>query len=71
MIGNILRENDQHFQVPVDVTVEEPGPKVVGKKANRDLVPSITNTHNIPDNRVVVVVGCITSAADNMEGVPV
>jgi hypothetical protein len=57
--------------VPVDVAVEEPGPVVVGKEANRDIVPSITNIYNIPDNRVDEVVRCITSAADHMEGVPV
>jgi hypothetical protein len=57
--------------VPVDVAVEEPGPVVVGKEANRDIVPSITNTHDIPDNRVVEVVGCITGAADHIKVVPV
>jgi hypothetical protein len=57
--------------VPVDVAVEEPRPVVVGKEANRDLVTSFTDTHDIPDNRVVEVVGCTTGAADDMEGVPV
>lgn len=56
--------------MPVDVAVKEPGPVVVGEEANRDIVPSITNTHDIPDNRVVEVVGCITSAADHIEVVP-
>jgi hypothetical protein len=57
--------------MPVDVAVEEPGPVVVSKEANRDIVPSTTNSHDIPDNRVVVVVGCITSAADHIKVVPV
>jgi hypothetical protein len=57
--------------VPVDVAVEEPGPVVVGEEANRDIVPTYTNTHDIPDNRVVVVVDCTTGAADHMEVVPV
>jgi hypothetical protein len=57
--------------VPVDVAVEEPGPVVVGEEADRDIVPSITHTYDIPDNRVVEVVGCISSAADHTEGVPV
>jgi hypothetical protein len=57
--------------VPVDVAVEEPGPVVVGNEANRDIVPSMTNIHDIPDNRVDVVVGCITSAADHIKVVPV
>jgi hypothetical protein len=57
--------------VPVDVAVEEPGAGVVRKEPNRDFVPSITHTHDIPDNRVVEVVGGATSAADHMEIVPV
>ena len=57
--------------MPVDVAVEEPGPVVVGKEANRNIVPGITNTHDIPDNRVVEVVRYITSAADHIEVVPV
>lgn len=56
--------------MPVDVAVKEPGPEVVRGESNRDIVPSITNTHDIPDNRVVEVVGCVTSAADYMEVVP-
>ena len=57
--------------MPVDVAVEEPGPVVVGKEANRDIVPRKTITNDISDNGVVEVVGCITSAADHMEVVPV
>ncbi len=57
--------------MPVDVAVEEPGPVVVGKEANRDIVPSTANIYDIPDNRVVEVVGCITSAADHIKVVPV
>jgi hypothetical protein len=53
------------------VTVEEPGPVVVGKEANRDVVPITTNIHNIPDNRVVKVVGRVTSAADHIKVVSV
>jgi hypothetical protein len=53
------------------VAVEEPGPVVVGKEPNRDIVSSIANTHDIPDNRVDEVVGRVTSAADHMESVPV
>jgi hypothetical protein len=53
------------------VAVEEPGPVVIGKEANRDIVSSMTNTNDIPDHRVVVVVGCITSAADHIKVVPV
>ena len=71
MIGNILRENYRHFQVPVDVAVEEPGPGVVRKEPNRDFVSSITNAHDIPDNGVVEIVGFTTGTADHMEVMPV
>jgi len=57
--------------VPVDVTVEEPRAGVVGKETNRDNIASVTNTHDIPYDRVVKVVGRITSATDHMEVVPV
>ena len=57
--------------MPVDVAVEEPGTRVVGKEANCDYIPCVTHTHDIPHNRVVKVVGRATSAADHMEVVPV
>jgi hypothetical protein len=57
--------------VPVDVAVEEPGPVVVRKEAKRDIGPSLTHIHDISDNRVVKVVGIITSAADHIKVVPV
>ena len=59
--------------MPVDVTVEEPraGVTVVGKETNSDNIASVTNTHDIPYDRVVKVVGRITSATDHMEVVPV
>ena len=56
--------------MPVDVAVEEPGARVVGKEANCELIPSVTHTHDIPYDRVVKVVGRISSAADHMEVVP-
>jgi hypothetical protein len=53
--------------VPVNVAVEEPRAGIVGEEANRDVITSGTNTHDIPNNRVVKVVGRVTSAADHME----
>lgn len=57
--------------MPVNVTVEEPRARVIGKEANRDFIPSGTYTHHIPDNRIIKVVGCVPSAADHMEVVSV
>jgi hypothetical protein len=53
--------------VPVNVAVEEPRAGIVGEETNRDIIPSLTNTHYIPNNGVVKVVGRVTSAADHME----
>jgi hypothetical protein len=57
--------------VPINVAVEEPRARVIGKEANCDFIPSSTHTHDIPDNGVVKVVGRVPSAADHMEVVPV
>lgn len=43
--------------MPVDVAVEEPRTRVVGKETNCDIIPKVTYTHDIPDNRVIKVVG--------------
>ena len=53
--------------MPVNVTVEEPRAGIVGEETNRDIIPSSTNTHDIPNNRVIKVVGRVTSAADDMK----
>ena len=54
--------------MPVNVAVEEPRAGIVGEETNRDVIPStVTNTHDIPNNGVVKVVGRVTSAADHME----
>ena len=48
--------------------MKEPRAGIVGEETNRDIIPSIvTNTHDIPNNGVVKVVGRVTSAADHME----
>lgn len=53
--------------MPVNVAVEEPWAGIVSDETNRDIIPSDTNTHDIADNRVVIVVGRVTSAADHIE----
>jgi len=72
-IRDILSKNNREasVQVPIDVAVEEPRARVVGKEPNCDLITSGTNTHDIPDNRFDKVVGRVTSAADHVEVVPV
>jgi hypothetical protein len=54
--------------VPINVAVEEPRAGIIGDETNRDIIlSSVTNTHDIPNNRVVEVVGRVTSAADHIE----
>lgn len=49
------------------MAVKEPRAKIVGEETNRDIIPSGTNTHDIPNNRVVIVVSRVTSAANHIE----
>ena len=51
--------------------MEEPRSRVIGKEANCDNIPGVTHIHNIPDNGVVEIVRRVTSAADDVEVVPV
>ena len=53
--------------MPVNVAVEEPRASIVGGETNRDIIPNSTNAHDITNNRVVKVVGRVTSAAHHME----
>ena len=57
--------------MPVNVAVEEPRARIVGEETDRDIIPSVTNTHDVPNNRVVKVVGRATGATDDMEVVAV
>lgn len=61
---------DIRIQVPVDVTVEEPRARVVGEEPNRyDISRTGTSAHDIANDRVVEVVGRVSSAPDDVEGV--
>ena len=64
------RRDDGRVQVPIDVAVEEPWTRIVGEEAERDVVASEADTHNIPTHGVLVVVGRIPSATNHGEGVP-
>jgi hypothetical protein len=50
--------------------MEEPWSRVVGEEPDCDFISSVTNTHDISDDRVVEVVGRVTSAADYVEVMP-
>jgi hypothetical protein len=59
------------FQVPIDVTVQEPRSRVVSEESDRHIIPQSSHAHDIADHRVVIVVSRISSAADYVEVVPV
>ena len=62
--------DDIQIQVPVNMTVEEPGARVVGEEPDRnDVVRSGTSAHDIANDRVIEVVGRVSSAPDHVEGV--
>ena len=53
--------------MPVDVTVEEPRARVIGRETEHDLFTVITGTYDVADNRVVPVVRVTTGAAYHPE----
>jgi hypothetical protein len=56
--------------VPVDVTVEEPWSRVVSEEPNSDyVVGACSNAHDIANDGVDEVIGCVASAANYVEGV--
>jgi len=65
------RRDGSPFQVPVDVTVEEPWARVVRLEPDRDIIASSSDAHNITDDGVIIVVGLVARATDNVERVAV
>jgi len=57
-VRDILSKHNSEasVQMPIDVAMEEPRARIVRLEADCDIISSITNTHNISDNRVVEVV---------------
>jgi len=51
--------------------MEEPWPRIIGEEPDSNFITSVANTHDISDDRIVEVVGRVTSAADHVEIVPV
>jgi hypothetical protein len=57
--------------VPINVAVEEPRARIVREESDRHVVARVTHAHNVADDRIVIVVSRISSAADDVEGMPV
>ena len=61
--------HDSRIQVPVDVAVEEPWARVVGKESNGyEVSMASPNAHDIADDWVVEVVGFASGAPNHVEG---
>ena len=61
---------NSRIQVPIDVAMEEPWSRVVGEETDCDFISRVANAHDISDDRVDEVVGRVTSAADDVEVMP-
>jgi hypothetical protein len=70
ILATQLEKSNWRIQVPVNVAMEEPRSRVVREEPDRYFVPSVTNTHNISDDRVVEIVRRIPCAPDYMEIMP-
>ena len=57
--------------MPIDVAVQEPRSRVVSEESDRHIIPRISHAHDIADHRVVIVISRISSAANDVEVVPV
>jgi hypothetical protein len=49
------------------MAVEEPRARVVREEPDRDVIVVSADAHNIPDDGIDIVVGRVTSTADDME----
>ena len=55
-------------QVPVNVTVEEPRARVVREEPDSDIITSVADAHDVAEDRIIIVIRTVTSAAYNSEG---
>lgn len=56
--------------MPIDVTVEEPWSRVVSEEPNGNIVGrACANAHDIANDGVVEIIGCVPSATNDVEGV--
>jgi hypothetical protein len=62
---------DSLFQVPINVTVEEPRARIVREESDRHIVTGGADAHHVADDRIVKVVSRVSSTAHDVEGVSV
>jgi hypothetical protein len=57
--------------VPVNVAVEEPWARVVGEESYGHIVARIASAHDVADYRIDEVIGRVSGATNNGEGMSV
>lgn len=62
---------DLRLEMPVDVAVDEPRPDVVREEADGHFVAGVADADGVADDGVVPVVGAVSGAAHDEEGMTV
>ena len=60
-------DKDSLLQVPIDVAVKEPRPRVVSLEPDRDFIVQATNAYNVAYDWVIEVVRRVARAANDVE----
>lgn len=53
--------------MPIDMAVEEPRPRVISNKTNRDFISRTANADYVTHYRVVIVIGTVPCTANDVE----
>ena len=54
-------------EMPINMTMEEPRPRVIGHKTNCNFITRIANADYVTNYRVVPVIGTVPCTADDVE----
>jgi hypothetical protein len=57
--------------MPIDVAMEEPWPRVISHKTNRDFISCIAYADHITHYRVIPIIGTVPCTANDPEGMAV
>jgi len=71
-VGTILHKHDgkSMFEMPVDMTMQEPWTRVVGGETDGNIIPSEACIDHITTRRINVIVSVATRAPNNIKVVP-
>ena len=57
--------------MPIDMAVKNPWSRIIGRETEGNVVRWATNAHDIPSNRVHIIVGIAARNTDDVEVMPV